>query len=1090
MATERTTDIVLRAQVDKALLPLDQVLQRVKQLTTVLDQQREAAKSGDTTLGEYSKALRDVESAAKDLLRARVALNTYQDKQETLAAKQAAVATARQARDTFQATLPADPTKGQEAQLGRLEKALVRAEAQANTASRAFEKAAAEMERMQIAVDKLDETHAQITIFRDMASDALAAGNAVNDTLIATLKVARAEKEANAQRIADREKLLQAIAKTNAGLRAEAEAVEATAAKDAEAKQRMLARVNVGLGDLGAKQQAADAAEAAKVQATADKVRADAAEAAQTKAKTIAQTNVGLARLEAQEREKALQAETTLQAAADKARADAAQEAENKARTLARVNVGLAQQEAAEREKALQAEMALQEAADKQRVKDAQAAAKAEGDAEKERAGLIQAVRNAETAAMREDAKAQAAAEELLTKQRLKDAADFQASQARLREAVAAVWAEEDAGAEKARQGVAAFEASAAAALARVREAMAHATAQTGAVGAPTGGVATPLAEQVRTALGVAPGAAAGGGTLGGLQSQIVAVQAAVDAGTGSLKHYSDELKQLDAIARETVRQSQIIDSFQKQKEAARAALTAFHDLAEQIKTLEAQAAAASTPEEVAEVTSKIADARRRLGSVEGGTGLAAKARDEIEAFAREEAAINAIGVAASKVTQAMRELTNVAVSTSAERQNISAKDKTALDAEADAIINRAKATSAAAHAAIATPAGATSTSAIAQVQAAGPAGRGAATVDDVTAATDKLEASMGRGRLTAQTYNKTMDELFAVQRQIASDASLIDNFTASEAALRKASVAYQDAKNELIRLDAAVKAGTADIRELQQAEGVFNRSVADLERQAKAHQAIDAQLKARKIDTTQLVVETDKLVQANARLAQVQNSVQQSSGKIFGLSSYQFQNLQFQVNDVITQLSLGQGLMRTFEAQAGQIFQIFDLSTAAMGRMLAIGGPLVLVILAIGASLLRLKEGIDAQREFNHQLALSADGAAYSGKALLQTARNIEAMGVSFADAKDAVKGFVTDGLNIEAITRFSKAAHDLADVTGGSFKDALKQISVIATGSREDIMKLNEQYGFLHLAEAMPSRTRSSSGMVSRVVRSPCSR
>ena len=86
-------------------------------------------------------------------------------------------------------------------------------------------------------------------------------------------------------------------------------------------------------------------------------------------------------------------------------------------------------------------------------------------------------------------------------------------------------------------------------------------------------------------------------------------------------------------------------------------------------------------------------------------------------------------------------------------------------------------------------------------------AGRGAAAVDDVTAATDKLEASMGKGRLTAQTYNKTMDELFAIQRQIASDASLIDNFTASEVALRKATVAYQDAKNELIRLDAAVKA-------------------------------------------------------------------------------------------------------------------------------------------------------------------------------------------------------------------------------------------------------------------------------------------
>ena len=219
---------------------------------------------------------------------------------------------------------------------------------------------------------------------------------------------------------------------------------------------------------------------------------------------------------------------------------------------------------------------------------------------------------------------------------------------------------------------------------------MAHATAQTGAVGAPVGVAATPLAEQVRTALGTGSRGRSGRGHFGRSAITDCSGPAAVDAGTGSLKHYSDELKQLDAIARETVRQSQIIDSFQKQKEAARAALTAFHDLAEQIKALEAQAAAASTPEEVAEVTSKLADARRRLGSVEGGTGLAAKAREEIEAFAREEAAINAIGVAASKVTQAMRELTNVAVSTSAERQNIAAKDKIALDAEADAIIANA----------------------------------------------------------------------------------------------------------------------------------------------------------------------------------------------------------------------------------------------------------------------------------------------------------------------------------------------------------------------------------------------------------------
>jgi hypothetical protein len=1061
MATERTTDIVLRAQVDKALQPLDQVLQRVKQLTTVLDQQRDAAKTGDTTLGEYAKALRDVENAAKDLLRARVALNSYQDKQETLAAKQQAVATARQARDTFAQQMPAEPTKAQERQLGSLEKALQRSEAQANTASRAFEKAAAEMERMQIAVDKLDQTHQQITLFRDMASDALLAGNAVNDTLIATLKVARAEKEANAQRIADREKLLQAIAKTNAGLRAEAEAAVAAGAKDEENKQRTLSRVNAGLTDLGAKQQAADAVEAAKVQEAADKKRTTDAEAAQNKARMIAQANVGFARMEAQERERAAQAEATLQEAADKRRVAALQEEENKARTLRRANVGFIQMETKAREDAIAQEMALQEAADKKRVADADAAAKAEGRAAKERGDLIQAVRNAETAAMRDDYKAAIAAEEALAKERKKNADDFQASQARLREAVASVWEAEAEDAQKAFAALDAYAASVAKVQAQAAEAMARARTQTAAVGAPVTLPATPLAESVRTALGTAPGAAAGGGTLAGLQSEIAGVTTAVTAGTGAVTHYADELKRLDAISRETVRQSQIIDSFQKQKEAARATLTAFHDLAEEIKRLEAEANKAQTPDQLAEVTSKITDARRRLGSVESGTGLAAKAREEIEAFEREVQALNAIGVATDRVTAAMRELTAVAVSTSAERQTIMAHEKANTDATVDGILANARRLAAISYA----PPAPTATSQVMDV--AGP-GRGRQQIDDVTAATDKLTASLGKGRLTAQTYNKTMDELFAIQSQIASDASLIDQYSKQTDVIMKANAEFVKAEAEVKRLAAAVKGGTASLNELQQAESKLASTSTELQKQASAHAAIGAQMAKRRIDTVNLTGETDKLVQASARLAAAQNAVQQSSGKIFGLTSYQFQNLQFQVNDVITQLSLGQGLLRTFESQAGQIFQIFDLSAAALGRLVLIGGPAIAVILAIAASLLRLKEGVDAQREFNHQLALMADGSAYSGKALLEVARNIEAMGVSFTDAKDVVKTFVREGLNPEAMLRFGKAARDLADVTGIEFKDAFKQITVIATGTLDSIMKLNEQYNFLHDAEA----------------------
>ena len=915
MANERQTDLILRAQVDQALQPLSQVTQRLKDFITVLDQQRAAVKTGDTTLGEYAKSLRDVERASGDLLKQRAALENFATRGQRVDTQSGIVAERQQRRDTLAASLSDTPTNTEIAALARLDKALASSQTRLETVTIAYQRATDQLQRLGVLTEalaanqqrlRLDQANATISDSVLQATQALAAGHAVDDTLVATLKLANVSKQVAAQRERDTARFI---------------------ADQERERQATL-----------------DAAEAIRAKGRASQEAVDA------------QSSRNIRRFDIEETFRAQEAEQRLAA------------------------------------------------------------------------------------------------------QRETDAARFQAQQARLAAAVTFVWAEEDAAAEKVRAQFAAFGQAVERVVAQAQAARASAAAGAGALGQPVALPATTLAAQVRTALAGGPGAGVGVGDLGGLQSEIGRISASVITGRADVSSYTQELKNLDAVSREVVRQSQIVDSFQKQQKAAREALLAVRDAATELRRLEDAAKSASTPEQLSEVTSAIAAQRRKIGSVDDGTGLLGNARAQQEALALEQAALTKIGIGADEVSDAMRRLTAVAVETSTTRQAIINRERAAFDATADDIIRRA--------AGLSTAASTSTPSARSAVQAVAGAGR-TSDIEDVTAATDKLDKSVTKATLTAQSFNRTMDEVFAVQRQIASDATLIDQFTAQKAAVDKATAAYTAAQAELARVGAAAKAGTADLAELRRAEASLTGAANDLQRQATLQNQLDTALKARRIDTANLTVETDKLVQASQRLAAVQARTQQGGGTLFGLSSYQVQNLGFQVNDVITQLSLGQGVLRTFESQAGQIFQIFETSVTAMRRMVLYGAPAAAVIGIIVLALLRLKDTADAQREFSRLLTASADGLAYQAKQLTATARVIESFGVSFDDARLAVRTFMRDGLSIETMLQFARTAQNLTHVTGIDFPDALKAVGVIARGSYADIVKLNDEYGFLHASE-----------------------
>jgi len=910
MANERSTDLILRAQVDQALQPLAQVTTKVKELVAALAQQQVAAANGIGSTKDYARSLQDLIDAAGQLLLKREALDAFSRKQASVDKQQTVVDTRQQKRDDFAASLPdvTERTDKQTNALTRLDNSLAGSVTRLNTLTATFQKSADQLVHMGVLTDQLDAK-------------------------VQRLALDRAHAEISAAQL----QAAQGISEGKAG---------------ADPLQKAL--LDAGVQNQVANQRARDAT------------------------KFIAD----------QEREK-------------QAVLDAATAIREKGRIA-------------------------QEAADKQSPLNAR------------RFDVEEAFRVAD-------------AEKALANRRAKDASEFQAEQRALAAEVSSVWAAEDAAAVKARESFDAFRATVQKAQGQVASLHADAASRAGALGVPVPSPAPTLAARVQAGLVPPPSPGTTPADLAGLQSAVFKVHSTLYSAGAGVDEYTQGLKRLDVASRELGRQSQIVDSFARQKAAADAARKAFDDVVAEIARLEASAKTITNPDQLSEVTSRTTALRRSVDP------LANRAQQEREALAAEEAALNKIGVTVGTLDDALIRYTNLAVTTSRLRREALALEKTALDAQVDARVRAASSLTA-------PVAGTSAPSARSAVSAvAGATERGVAPIVDTAAAVDKLDASVGKAQMTTQTFNKTMDQVYAVQRQIASDASLIDQFTRQKTATDAARASFTAAQAEVVRLGAAVKAGSADVSELARAERTLETSRGNLQGQVTQQAQVDAALLVRRISTANLTAETDKLIASATRLATVQSRATQGNPGLFGLSSYQLQNLSFQANDVITQLSLGQGVLRTFESQAGQIFQIFETSISAMRTMLLIGAPVATAIGLIVLSLERVYSAEGALRSFNAALAGTVDATGRSSAVLLGLQRQAERLGLSFAEAGTAVKTFLGQNLSSERIEQFTTAVVNMTRAFGITTDEATKKLSIIPTGSIDDLEKLLQEMKLL---------------------------
>lgn len=551
-----------------------------------------------------------------------------------------------------------------------------------------------------------------------------------------------------------------------------------------------------------------------------------------------------------------------------------------------------------------------------------------------------------------------------------------------------------------------------------------------------------------------------------GSSSTVLALQSEVDrlskifATAGSGTHvYAQALRDLDAVYKELDRQASVVTGFQAQVVATNAAGKAYREATDAVARLKA-ALATANPEQIGEISSRIDTLQRQIGS-DTGSGFAGRFAREREALAQETDAAEKLGVTVNTIGEAYVRLTGTAVQ-AAETRTAAVKRE---QAETISAINAAKAKAEELAKGLVGGGQAVRAPTLQEtVSSLVPGRNDPKDIDNVGAAIDGLTDKMGKGRLTAQTYNEVMDQVFAIQKKLVTDATLINQFKEQEAAVQKARQAFLEENAALTALSDKAKTSAVSLREVNQANANVASAADKLRQEQQALAGVSAQLKQRKIDTDNINQAEKDLIATTLRLAEATKGVQQSAGTAFGLSAFQVQNLGFQVNDVITQLSLGQGVFRTLAAQGGQIFQIFDLSLATLKEfavaLAAVGPPLIL----FGLSLERIQQTQAAQRAFAGQLAGSVNVANTTATALSRLQRELEKTGADFTELGKALALFTSAGLSTDQIDRFARSAQNLAQGTGKSLTDTSKALaSIVTTGDPGRLLEIAKDYGVL---------------------------
>lgn len=359
---------------------------------------------------------------------------------------------------------------------------------------------------------------------------------------------------------------------------------------------------------------------------------------------------------------------------------------------------------------------------------------------------------------------------------------------------------------------------------------------------------------------------------------------------------------------------------------------------------------------------------------------------------------------------------------------------------------------------------------------------KGADALDVTGSKLDRLQRELAQTEAAYQKATKDAAAFYAAQKSSPGISNTLRGNAAVEQA-RSFKAAMQEIRDEIARTNGAARgsfaafdrvavamqAQTTEAIQLAPAiEQTTSNAAQNAAAQARQKQAIDATTAAMRRQQTiaQRPVGRNALGRGAGGFADDVNdayATRQGRGPL-GLRPYELTNLGYQINDVVSGIAMGQAPMQIFAQQFGQIAQIFPAVTSGILKFLPVIGAFTVAVIA---PISRIETLNNSVKQFERQLSISADGALYSANRLGLMAQELDDLGISVADAREAISTMIKAGVVEGQIKGLILAAEDLASVTGMTVPDAANKMAAAFTGGFEGIQELDKELNFLTAAQ-----------------------
>lgn len=357
---------------------------------------------------------------------------------------------------------------------------------------------------------------------------------------------------------------------------------------------------------------------------------------------------------------------------------------------------------------------------------------------------------------------------------------------------------------------------------------------------------------------------------------------------------------------------------------------------------------------------------------------------------------------------------------------------------------------------------------------------KGADALDVAAAKQDRLQRELAQTQAGYRQATKDAAAFFNAQRSAAGLTNLRRGNAAVEQA-RSFKAAMREIQTEIARTNGAAKGSFAafdrvalaiqnQTTEAIQLAPAIEQSTLNASQnaaaQAKQRQAIDATTAALRRQQTIAQRPVGRGMRGAGGILDDANdayATRQGRGPL-GLRPYELTNLGYQINDVVSGLAMGQPPMQVFAQQFGQIAQIFPAVTSGILKFLPAMGAFTV---AVVAPIVRINSLSNSVAQFERQLAISADGAVYSAARLGLMAQELDDLGISVKDAREAISTMIKAGVVESQIKNLVLVAEELASVTGQTIPEAAAQMADAFTGGLDGIRELDRELNFLSAAQ-----------------------